>query len=127
MSSTAFTPSKLKGLARRIGSSKPESSVDATISGGEGERHTFFLQGVRDRIGIFTCKIDVEDGPVQLPIIGEIKPLLDGSCGPDDVAAELREPSLHQHGDQGLVIHDQDTRQAKLLRRRKLAVTLAVR
>src|SRR4029453_9008999 len=64
---------------------------------GESERHAPLLKRIGHQITILAAEIDIEDRRLQLAACDELKPVLHRAGRPNDLTAELLQPTLDHH------------------------------
>jgi hypothetical protein len=82
--------------------------LGAVVAGGEGERHAAFTEGLGDRRRPLRPEVHVEDCEVRLFAVEDRKGLRDARRRTYYGTAEFNEHLLDLHGDQQLVLHDQN-------------------
>ena len=101
---------EVEGLLQHRGAAVGFDQAGLAVAGGEGEGDAAGLQLVGDGEDLAAADVDVEDGGVELGVVGQAHGLVEVGGGADNVAAELRQHVLDQHGDEHLVFHDQHTK-----------------
>src|SRR5262252_2669041 len=95
-----------------------EALLDARVpvSGGEREWNRTVPQRGRDREAVVPAEVHIEDRAVELDAADQGQRLRRGTDRPDRLVLQFAEPILDHHGDQWLVIDDQDPGHPRLPR-----------
>lgn len=83
--------------------------LGSVIAGGERERHAALPERLGNRHRPLGSEVHVQDGEVRFFAIEERKGLCHARCRTDHGTSEINEYLLGLHGDQKLVLHDQNS------------------
>ena len=89
---------------------KPAVDAVGVVAGNEDERHVAPRQNFRDLVDHAVAEIDVEDGGVEVAVLGGLQCFEGGANRADDLEAEFGQALLDHHADQRFVLDQQHAR-----------------